>query len=483
MNSLLPAIVAVVALSCGLFVIADKGFGRIGKSFLALCIGVFFWQVTWIFLLQIHDPQMARILVKLGYLLLLFLPTLLYQFLAEISERKEEHPWIWVSCGIATVLALIDLGAGLVTNGYYEYAWGFYPKAGPLHHVHLVHTSVVIARVLYIAWHQQSAASPDLRIRLRVCLASVFVLALGAVDYLCSYGVDFYPPGGAAVAICLAGLAVAVVRRDAMSPVTVAATVAHEMRTPLATIRMQANSLQQAMPDIRKLHELASAHGLLEAGTQVPDMQKLAKFAGGIIHQVDRSNVVIDLMLAASRMQRIDTSEFKHHSVHACVAEAVDGYPFQPRERDLVRVTVTKDFHFHGSDTLMVFVLFNLIKNSLYALKKAGKGSICIEVTADKEHCLLKFTDTGAGIPAATLPRIFQTFFTTKKSAGAGIGLAFCRQAITSFGGQMHCESVEGQYTTFILSFRATDPAASADAKPSSGTQWSGLTTLRAGLR
>ena len=67
--------------------------------------------------------------------------------------------------------------------------------------------------------------------------------------------------------------------------------------------------------------------------------------------------------------------------------------------------------------------------------------------------------------------------------ANRGIGLAFCRQAITSFGGQMHCESVEGQYTTFILSFRATDPAASADAKPSSGTQWSGLTTLRAGLR
>jgi two-component system, CAI-1 autoinducer sensor kinase/phosphatase CqsS len=127
-----------------------------------------------------------------------------------------------------------------------------------------------------------------------------------------------------------------------------------------------------------------------------------------------------------------------------------------------VSVMVTGDFEFHGSNSLLVYVLFNLLKNSLYALKAAGKGSISIAVASGDARNTLTFSDTGCGIPATTLPKIFDAFFTTKKSAGAGIGLAFCRRVIRSFGGQMRCESIEGEWTRFSMEFPALRPVPAA---------------------
>jgi len=152
------------------------------------------------------------------------------------------------------------------------------------------------------------------------------------------------------------------------------------------------------------------------------------------------------------------------------VAEALETYPFAAGERDRVSVSVAGDFEFHGSNSLFVYVLFNLLKNSLYALKAAGKGDIAIAIAAGETRNTLTFTDTGSGIPAATVPRIFDAFFTTKKSAGAGIGLAFCRRVIRSFGGRMQCESVEGQWTRFSLEFpaRLPDPARAERARAES---------------
>jgi hypothetical protein len=460
MYSVLPAIVSALFLGYGLYVVAEKGFSRVTTSFFILCITTSFWQGLWAVLFQVRDPVLASILVKAGYLLILFLPTSLYWFLAEISERPGERRWVTASYAVATVLGIFDVSTSLFVDGYYHFFFGYYPKAGLLHPLHVLQTVVVVNRGLYITFRQQQIAPPGKRIRLRMCIASLFVYFFAAIDYVCNYGVEFYPPGVVFVAISLGLIAVAVTRYDLMSPVAVAATVAHEMRTPLASIRMQADALSQYLPDLHKGYELAVAHGLCEPAFHPSASKKIADLSHGIRHQVDRSNTVIDLMLASARMEQIDPSDFALHSAGACVAEAIETYPFGRGERDRVSVAVTGDFDFHGSNSLFVYVLFNLLKNSLYALKAAGKGDIAILVAAGPDRNLVTFTDTGSGIPAATVPRIFDTFFTTKKSAGAGIGLAFCRRAIQSFGGQMRCDSKEGEWTRFAMEFPA------ARAKP-----------------
>lgn len=465
MYSVLPAIVSALFLGYGLYVVAEKGFNRISTSFFILCIATFFWQATWAVLFQVRDPQLARLLVKFGYLLILFLPTSLYQFLAEISERKGERRLVFVAYGIAAILGTLDVGSDWFVNGYYDYFWGYYPKAGPVHPLHMLQTVVVVTRGLYITFRQQQGAAQGQRMRLRLCIASLLIYFFAAVDYLCNYGVEFYPPGVVFVAISLGLIALAVTKYDLISPVAVAATVAHEMRTPLASIRMQADALGQFLPELNKGYQLAVAHGLCEPALPPAQSEKLAELSRSIKYQVDRSNTVIDMMLASARMKQIDASTFACHSASECVAEALETYPFAKGERERVSVCVMGDFEFYGSSQLFVYVLFNLLKNSLYALKAAGKGEITIAIAAGFARHTLTLTDTGTGIAAATLPKIFNTFFTTKQSAGAGIGLAFCRHVIAAFGGHMRCESVEGQYTTFVLDFPPRLPATAARNK------------------
>lgn len=461
MYSVLPAVVSALFLGYGLYVVAEKGFSRVSTSFFILCLTTFFWQGLWAVLFQVQDPQYARVIAKAGYLLIIFLPTSLYHFLAEISERPGERRWVYVSYGIAAVLGMFDLATDLFVDGYHLYFWGYYPKAGILHPLHVLQTIIVVNRGLYITFRQQQIAQRGRKIQLRMCMASLFVYFFAAVDYLCNYGVEFYPPGVIFIAISLGLIAVAVTRYDLMSPGAVAATVAHEMRTPLASIRMQADALAHFLPELHKGYELAVAHGLCEAAFHPAASRKLADLSHGIRHQVDRSNAVIDMMLASARMEQMDPSSFAPQSASACVAEALETYPFGTGERDRVSVSVAGDFEFNGSNSLFIYVIFNLLKNSLYAMKAAGKGEIAIAITAGGSRNTVTFTDTASGIPSATVPRIFDAFFTTKKSAGAGIGLAFCRRVIRSFGGQMRCESVEGEWTRFSLEFpvRRASPA------------------------
>lgn len=451
MYSVLPAVVSAVFLGYGLYVLAVKGLTRVSTSFFLLCLTTFFWQGTWAVLFQVRDPHWADVLARFGYLLILFLPTTLYHFLVEISERDADHRWVYLSYAVASVLGFFDVGSNLFVAGHFDYFWGPYPKAGPLHPLHVLQTVLVVNRGLYISWRAQQVASHDRRMRLRLCVASLLIYFFAAVDYLCNYGIEFYPPGVVFVAISLGLIVVAVTRYSLMDPMTIAATVAHEMRTPLASIRMQAEALAQWMPEVRRGYELALAHGLVEPTPHGPDPERLNAASKAIAHQVDRSNAVIDMVLASSRMERIDASQFAPCRMGHCVQEAVDTYPFKGEDRRRVHVRVEEDFEFLGSQALMVYVLFNLLKNSIYATQAFGRGEIFIEVRDRR----LVFKDTGPGIAPAVLQRIFEPFYTTKNSQGAGIGLAFCQRAMRSFGGNITCDSVKDEHTTFTLTFPA----------------------------
>lgn len=465
MYSVLPAIVSALFLGYGAYVVAARGFNRVSVSFLLLCLTTFSWQATWSVLFQVDDPAVALSLAKAGYLLILFLPTSLYQFLVEISERQQERRWVVVSYAMAAALALLLLNSDWIVAGTYSYFWGHYPKAGWLHPLHVLQTVLVVLRGLYVTFRQSQIATVEHRRRLRICMSSVLIYFLAAVDYLCNYGMEFYPPGVAFIAISLGFIVIATTRYELMSPMAVAATVAHEIRTPLSSILMQAEMLARTLPDIHRGYELAVAHGLMPA--LAPAMsERVAELPRRIQHQVLRSNKVIDMVLSSAKLDRIDRSTFSRVSAAECLDDALQSYPFQHLDRNRVSVLVIKNFQFMGSSVLLEFVLFNLIKNALYAIKAANKGGITIEVATSEATGLIRFTDTGSGIPSAVLPRIFDNFYTTKKSAGNGIGLAFCRRVMDSFGGTMSCDSVAGRYTTFEMRFplAAAEPATAGPA-------------------
>ncbi|MYM83744.1 histidine kinase [Duganella sp. FT50W] len=449
MHSLLPAVVSMLFLCYGTYVLHSRGVNRISLTFFLLCMATFSWQFTWAILFQMHDPRAALSLAKLGYLLILFLPTTLYHFIAELTAQRGERGWVALSYASAGALGVLLLTTDELIDGLYPYFFGFYPKAGPLHPLHLLQTVLVVGRGLWLLYQRQRQAVSTEKTRLRYCLVSLLIYFFAAVDYLCNYGVQFYPPGVLFVATSLGLIAQAMVRHNLLAdPLEVAATIAHEMRTPLATIRNQSRMLSRSLPEVLAGYQCALAHGLIPAGLSMTQLQYLAALGQHIEKEISRSNFIVDMMLASARAGSLNRGEFANYSAKQCVDDALSSYPFESTMRDKVRVCGNNDFTFFGSDVLLVYVLYNLFKNALHAIKVAGRGEVEI-MLADRK---LMVTDTGSGIPDDVLPHVFEPFYST---GGTGMGLAFCQKVITAFGGNIRCESKAGRYTCFLISLPA----------------------------
>jgi signal transduction histidine kinase len=477
MYSILPALVSLLFLGCGIYVLASRGANRVTLSFYLMCAATFLWQFSWTLLFQVRDPAIALSIVKFGYLIILFLPTTLYQFIAELTKAQAERPCVAASYGLALLLAVALLCSDAVVDGMRHYFFGFYPKAGWLHPLHMLQTAAVVLRAMHLLYRRQRIAVSTERARLRYCLFSLLIYFCASVDYLCNYGLAFYPPGVLFISVSLGLIARATVRHDLLtSPIVVAATIAHEMRTPLLTIRAQARALARGLPELIAVYQHSHQDRPQAAALRPEQLSYLLELGQHIDDEVSRSNFIVDMMLASARIDTLDKQEFAIHSMKKCVADALARYPFEPGVRGKVTIEVQDDFTFYGSDILLIYVIHNLLKNSLHAIQAAGKGEIKIAFYAHKKYNHLMFTDTGDGIPEHVLPHVFDPFYTTRQACGGtGMGLAFCQRVLTAFDGEIRCESVEGNYTRFLLEFPPTAPilANSSELAGGAANSWS----------
>ncbi|MGO4582045.1 ATP-binding protein [Cupriavidus sp. 2TAF22] len=466
MYAILPAFVSAIFLGFGLYVLVTKGVTRISTSFFLLCVTTFAWQGTWAFLFQAEHPDVALLLAKVGYLFIIFLPTCFYHFITEVSERRTERPLLLASYGLSLVLAVLVLTGGEVVSGFYTYFFGAYPKAGRLHPLHVAQTVLLACRSGWLLLAARRGATGEKRKRLDLCLVSLGLYSLAAVDYAANYGYAFYPPGVVFIGASLGILAVTIVRYDLMHPFSLAATVAHEVRTPLTTIRLQAEEMGRAWPELLAGYRLAVAHGLYEDRMRPGQLERAAGLVDSIRREIEGTHTVIDMELASVTLERLDRRSFTAQSLRHCVDAALARYPFLAGERERVTVgPIDPAWCFPGSETLLVYVLFNLLKNALQAMRASPAAHIEIAVLQEHGSWLLRFRDTGPGIPPEVLPRIFDPFFSTKAhGSGVGMGLAFCRRVVEAFGGRIQCESVRDIHTTFLL--RLPDAHAGSQAAP-----------------
>ncbi|HKR39405.1 MAG TPA: ATP-binding protein [Paraburkholderia sp.] len=474
MYSILPAFVSALFLGFGVYVLLTEGFTRLSVPFALMCATTFFWQGTWAFLFQTSDPELSAVLVKGGYFFILFLPTTFYHFVTEVSARRGERPLLIASYLLSVLLAALLLLSDAVVDGYGTFFFGKYPKAGMLHPVHVAQTVLLACRsawLLYAARGQTHAR--DRRKLLDLCFVSLGLYTLAASDYAVNYGFAFYPVGAVFIAISLGILAVTIVRYGLMRPYLIAATVAHEVATPLAAIGMHAEEIGNVLPELMRGYQLAVQHQLCVDGLYPGQSERLSSLATSIRRQVDSTSTVVEMSLASFTLDRLDRRSFETYPVRSCVNAALERFPFRTGERDMVEVApIDAQLSFSGSDSLVVFVLFNLLKNALFAIhaemaERSDKvsdyvGRVQIGATSEAGFCVLRFIDNGCGIPADVLPRVFDPFYSTKAHGrGTGMGLTFCRRVAEALGGTIACESEPHVHTTFTI--RLPEPGTSAD--------------------
>lgn len=245
-------------------------------------------------------------------------------------------------------------------------------------------------------------------------------------------------------------------REQARAMLATASGIAHELRTPLLGINSGAAGLRSYLPALIDAYRQAQAHGMDVQPIRTVHLRSMEGVLDRIGMETYYSNTIIDMLLTSVYPMGLKTGDADTCSMAKCVEAALQRYPFATaRERDLVSWEARTDFIFKGKELLMVHVLFNLLKNALRHIAKAGKGAIDIRIESTAKDNLLIFRDTGSGIAPAVLPHVFSRFYSWPAGGdslmGAGIGLAFCRDVLRAFDGDIACDSRLGEYTEFTL--------------------------------
>lgn len=233
----------------------------------------------------------------------------------------------------------------------------------------------------------------------------------------------------------------------------IGSSIAHELRTPLGSILSIAKGLKRFFPILLDGYLAAETADLITEKIRQNHIESLLTSVEDIESEVHSANTIINMLLLNIKQLEVKQEDFELCSISECIYEAVSRYPFvSESQAELIHLQLENDFQFQGKHLLIVHVFFNLIKNALYAIQSAGKGCIKVWVNQDEDIQIVYFEDTAKGISKEMLPKLFTRFFTTSLH-GTGLGLAFCKMTMQALGGDISCESIEGEYVRFKLAF------------------------------
>jgi signal transduction histidine kinase len=214
---------------------------------------------------------------------------------------------------------------------------------------------------------------------------------------------------------------------------TFAAQIAHDLKNPLYCIREFAQFIEEEL-DPSRIKEYSQE--ILKADTYLTSIvEGLTAYTRSSCSEPECVRLS-DLLDQAVKMARFATVSNE--------VEILREYHAVP------------SIHADPAELLQVFV--NLITNAVQAMNGQGRVTLMIQNEADK--ILVSIKDTGPGIPADSLSKIFTPFFTTKeRGAGTGLGLSIAKTLVNKYGGDIAVESEEGKGSTFMIRFPVLSPA------------------------
>jgi signal transduction histidine kinase len=203
-----------------------------------------------------------------------------------------------------------------------------------------------------------------------------------------------------------------------------AAGVAHEIGNPLNSLHIHLQLME------RQAHRLDRA-----AREELQESIDIAR------SEVNRLDSIVTQFLRAIRPSK---PELHPEGVNTIVEETLRFLTPEIQDRDIaIEQELRSDLPMLQIDRdQMKQAFYNVIKNSLEAMKRGG--TLRIHADRDDTHVLISFIDTGSGVSAENLGRVFEPYFTTKPS-GSGLGLLIVRRIVREHGGELSIESSEGK--------------------------------------
>jgi PAS domain S-box-containing protein len=208
----------------------------------------------------------------------------------------------------------------------------------------------------------------------------------------------------------------------------IAASVAHELNTPLATILLRAQLIEQQTGKDSDLSDLKVLEG-----------------------EAQRCRRIIDSLLGFSRRSEGVTSRA---DLNGLIQESLS---LVENDLTLKGINIETDYASNGTTVYVDSnqiqqVLLNLVANAADAMQDGGLLRISTRLLSEQLRVEIRVTDSGCGMEEDVLNRVFDPFFTTKEQGkGTGLGLAICRRIVEEHEGEIKIQSRPGRGTSVLV--------------------------------
>lgn len=201
-----------------------------------------------------------------------------------------------------------------------------------------------------------------------------------------------------------------------------AAEVAHEVRNPLAVVRMLWHT---------------AVRGLAASEPQARDLQLIEAKLG-------QMNTILDRVLNLARSADPEMKELDAAEVVQEVALLTRIKLASARIRAVLKLSPPGFARVRGDRPLLEQAFLNLVLNAMEAMKEGGE--LRMEVRASREEVVLAVADSGSGMEKEVAARLFEPFL-TRRPGGTGLGLALVRRTVEAHGGSVRVQSKPGRGT------------------------------------
>lgn len=218
------------------------------------------------------------------------------------------------------------------------------------------------------------------------------------------------------------------------------ANVSHELKTPMTSIKVLADSLLAQEDAPAELYR---------------------EFMEDIVSEIDRENQIITDLLALVKMDK-KVQELNIVSLNINDLTELILKRLRPiaRKKDVEVVFESmRPVVAEVDEVKLTLIMTNLVENAIKYNKE--HGWVKVELDADHQYFTFRVSDSGIGIPEDSLPHIYERFFRVDKShsreiGGTGLGLAITKNAVLMHRGSITVTSVEGEGTGFTVKIPLT---------------------------
>lgn len=229
--------------------------------------------------------------------------------------------------------------------------------------------------------------------------------------------------------------------------------LAHELNTPLATVRGYVGSV-------------AGRYIAPDANAPAGVAQFREEHPGELVTALERAErralycqSLVSTFVQSARDAYPDAQP-QSITASSLVEALLDEFPFEENERSCVSLDLRHDFRLPGRRDLLYLVLCTLTKNALIAMRGRPDARLCLEVDYHPEapagrRASIRARDNGPGIPPEVLAKLTREPVTTRAATGgSGMGLMFCQRVMQAISGAIEVQSTLGEGTSVTLFFQ-----------------------------